>query len=493
MIQKTDLRAGEQRERPAAGERPESAAVPEASEKAAAPEAPEKAAVKKRPESVASALLKFSAPLVLSGILQQLYSWADAFIVGNVDGELALAAVGSTTTIINFYIMALTGFTLGLSILFAQKFGSRKLEEMPQILSTFALLLGGVFLALAAAGFCWTPELLALMRTTEDTILLAQDYLQIIFLGVPFLAVYNVYAAGLRGLGDSRAPFWAVLISSVVNVGLDIFLVAVLDWNVTGAAVATVFSQIAMTVFLVGYGTWKYPALRFALGRHMIDRAALRQGLRMGFPPMIQSSISAFGGLILQNFMNGFGSQTVAAITTAYRVDTIVILPMTNLGAGISTLVAQSYGAGETRKIRKIFAVGTLMMVAVSILLTCLVIPMGGHLIALFGVGAEVVEIGRRFFRGLAVFYVVLGLATAIRGYLEGLGDVLYSSIAGILSLISRIAASYTMAAVFGNMIIAYGEAFSWGVLLLLYIGRLLWRGRNGKDRKQMEEYVCRQ
>ena len=170
MIQKTDPRAGEQRERPAAGERPESAAVPEASEKAAAPEAPEKAAVKKRPESVASALLKFSAPLVLSGILQQLYSWADAFIVGNVDGELALAAVGSTTTIINFYIMALTGFTLGLSILFAQKFGSRKLEEMPQILSTFALLLGGVFLALAAAGFCWTPELLALMRTTEDTI-----------------------------------------------------------------------------------------------------------------------------------------------------------------------------------------------------------------------------------------------------------------------------------------------------------------------------------
>ena len=131
----------------------------------------------------------------------------DAFVVGNVDGELALAAVGSTGSIINFYLLALTGFTLGLAILFAQKFGSGRTEEMSGILSTFSVLLGAVFLLLAAVGVILTPQMLRLMNTTPDTFELAADYLRIIFLGVPFLAIYNVYSAALRGLGDSRAPF----------------------------------------------------------------------------------------------------------------------------------------------------------------------------------------------------------------------------------------------------------------------------------------------
>ena len=385
-------------------------------------------------DSIALSLISFSIPLILSGILQQLYNWVDAFVVGNVDGELALAAVGSTGSIINFYLLALTGFTLGVIL---------------------------------------TPQMLRLMNTTPDTFELAADYLRIIFLGVPFLAIYNVYSAALRGLGDSRAPFLSILLSSAVNVILDIWLVAVLDWNVSGAAIATVVSQIAMTVFLVIYAVLKYPLLRFGFGKNLIRKTALREGVRLGFPPMIQSSVNAFGNLILQNFMNGFGSQTVAAITTAYRVDTIVILPMTNLGSGISTLVAQSCGAGDEKRARKTFLVGTGMMVVVSLLLTCMVIPMGGPLISLFGASAQVVEIGRNFFRGLAVFYVVLGLSTAARSFLEGTGDVLYSSFAGILSLIVRIIASYAFAHVFGNMIIAYAEAFAWGVMLLLYLARL--------------------
>ena len=424
-------------------------------------------------DSIALSLLSFSIPLILSGILQQLYNWVDAFVVGNVNGELALAAVGSTSSIINFYLLVLTGFNLGLAILFAQKFGSGKTRDLSEILSTFSILLGLVFFLLAAVGIALTPQLLRMMNTTPDTFEMAEDYLRIIFLGIPFLAVYNVYSAALRGLGDSRAPFFSILLSSAVNVILDIWLVAVLNWSVAGAAVATVASQIAMTLFLVIYSIVKHPMLHFGFRKRLISPTALREGIRLGFPPMIQSSVNAFGNLILQNFMNGFGSQTVAAITTAYRVDTIVILPMTNLGSGISTLVAQSCGAGDEKRARKTFLVGTGMMAAVSLLLTCLVIPMGGFLISIFGASAEVVEIGRNFFRGLAVFYIVLGLATAVRSFLEGTGDVLYSSIAGILSLIVRIIASYAFAHVFGNMIIAYAEAFSWGVLLLLYLARL--------------------
>lgn len=230
-----------------------------------------------------------------------------------------------------------------------------------------------------------------------------------------------------------------------------------------------------MTAFLVVYSIKKQPLLRFRFSRKALDRKALAQGVRLGIPPMIQSSVSAFGSLLLQNFMNGFGTQTVAAITTAYRVDTIILLPIINLGSGISTIVAQSYGSGERQRTRSILSVGTVLMAIVSLGMTALVIPTGGYLIAMFGVGREATEIGRDFFLHIACFYVAFGLATAVRGFLEGLGDVLYSSVAGIVSLAVRIAASYGLAVYFGSRIIAYAEAFSWGVLLILYVTRMVW------------------
>ena len=428
--------------------------------------------------ATARTLAAFSLPLILSGVLQQLYNWADAFIVGNVEGELALAAIGATGTISNFCLLAITGFTVGLSIFFAQTYGRGEEALLPRILSTFTLLLGAVFLLLGLGGAAASGRLLRLLHTTADTLSLAEDYLAVIFLGIPFMAVYNVYAAALRGIGDSRAPFLAIVVSSVVNVGLDLLFVAGLGWSVTGAAAATVFSQVAMALFLVAYGSWKYPQLRFRPGKGMVDRAVLIRGLRLGVPPMIQSSVNACGGLLLQNFMNGFGTQTVAAITTAYRVDSIILLPIINLGSGISTLAAQHYGAGEEDQAWTIFGVGSLLMTAVSLGLTALVIAIGGRTIALFGVGEGAVAIGQRFFEGIAPFYLVYGLAMAARGYLEGLGDLVYTSLWGMGALAVRIAASYAGAPLWGNQIIAYAEAFSWGVLLALYLGRAAWKRR---------------
>lgn len=443
-------------------------------------------------KGIAYVLIKFSLPLILSGVLQQLYNWADAFIVGNVEGELALAAVGATSTVTNFYLMAITGFTLGLSILFGQKFGSGETKYIPKILSSFSVILGIVFTLLAVLGIGIVSPILRLLHTTQDTLQLAEDYLQIIFLGVPFLAVYNVYSAALRGIGDSRAPFFAVLVSSVVNVVLDVIFVAWFHWGVGGAAIATVISQVAMTVFIILYTIKKHPILRYHWNKKILDRQVLAQGMRFGFPPMIQSSVSAFGSLLLQNFMNGFGTQTVAAITTAYRVDSIALLPIINLGSGISTLVAQSHGAGEEKRAKKIFIVGTAVMLVVSLLLTLLVVPTGGRLIALFGAGEEAVAIGNSFFQRIACFYFIYGLATAVRGYLEGLGDVVYSSIIGIVSLAFRIFASYAFASLCGNMIIAYAEAFSWGILLALYFIRMLWkRNRTKYEIPEKQERKC--
>lgn len=430
---------------------------------------------------IARLLIKFSLPLIGSGILQQLYSWADAFIVGNIEGEAALAAVGATTAVVNFYVTAITGFTLGLSILFAQKFGQSATGELAKILSTFSAVLGGVFLLLAGVGMWTAGPLLRFLQTTPDTLHLAEDYLQAVSPGLPFLAVYNVYGAALRGIGDSRAPFYAVCISSAVNILLDILFVAALGWGVTGAAVATVVSQAAMAAFLWIYAAKKYSILRLRPGEGLVDRAALAQGCRLGIPPMVQASVSSAGSLVLQNFMNGFGTQTVAAVTTAYRVDSVVMVPILNLGSGVSTLVAQSCGAGEESRGRKIGMVGAVLMAGVSLALTGCVILAGEGLIAMFGAGEEAIRIGGEFFRTIAGFYLVYGIATVLRSYLEGMGDVLYSSVAGIASLALRILASYAMAALLGNLVIAYAEGLSWVALLALYAARMAWKKRRGR------------
>jgi len=176
----------------------------------------------------------------------------------------------------------------------------------------------------------------------------------------------------------------------------------------------------------------------------------------------------------------------VAAITTAYRIDSIFMVPIINLGSGISTLVAQDYGSGQLKKAKRSFIVGTGIMIIVSLLLTAFVIPTGGRLISIFGAGQETVAIGDNFFRTIASFYLIFGLAAAVRSYLEGIGDITYSCFARIASLISRIIASFAMVSIFSNMVIAYAEAFSWIVLLVLYIIRMIWMERKLKE-KQLE------
>lgn len=422
-----------------------------------------------RETSLAEQLVRFSIPLILSGLLQQLFNWADAFIVGNVVGENALAAVGSTFYATNLFIMAITGFTSGVSILSARMFGQGNLQDQKKVLVTFLTVLGVVFLALSAAGVCLTGPMLTLLNTPADIFKMAGEYLRVVMVGVPFVAVYNVYAAVLRGIGDSRSPFLAVMVSVIGNVLLDLLLVGVFGLGVAGAAWATVVSQVLMALFLVGYSGTAHECLHFIPGPVLFDRDILKEGCALALPITIQSVISSAGGLILQNFMNGFGTQTVAAITTAYRVDSVILLPLINLGTGISTLTAQSMGAGERRRAQRFLAAGIGLMAAVSLCLTAVVIALGGKLIALFGVTAESTMIGICFFNAIAWFYIINGWAMAMRGYLEGTGDVVFSGVVGILALGVRIVLSYALLGIFDRMVIAYAEAFSWCFMLLLY------------------------
>ena len=436
--------------------------------------------------SIAQALITFSIPLSLSGLLQQLYSWADAFIVGNIEGESALAAIGATTVIVNLFTMAINGFTSGVSILAGQRFGAGEREIQKKILFSFVLILGVVSLVLCGTGITFMDHFLVLLKTPEDIYELSKGYIQIIMLGVPFMAVYNVYSAVLRGIGDSKAPFYSVMVSSAANVVLDILFVGSFGWHVEGAAAATILSQIMMTVFIVVYSMKKYEIMRFRPDKSMFDKNVVKDGTALALPITIQWVISSLGSLALQNFMNSFGTVTVAAISTAYRVDSVIMLPVVNHGTGIATVTSQNVGAGDEKRAKRCLYVGTGIMAVTSIVLTLFVTTFGGSLIGLFGVTEECKAIGAEFFRCIAMFYIVFGTSVAVRGYLQGNGEVLLTGIIGILCMVVRIALSYLLRPIFRNMVIAYAEAFAWCFQLIMYLGQLAFfvRSRKKEGRK---------
>lgn len=433
--------------------------------------------------NIVKVLLLFTIPLVLSGLFQQLFNWVDAFIVGNVEGELPLASIGATTAVYNLCITAIIGFTSGLSVLSAQQHGRREYWKMQETLFSFMAILGGIFLLVTLVGIAFTTSIVDILDTPERLTVIASQYLKIMLIGVPFLTIYNVYTGVLRGAGDSKAPFVSIIISSLANVVLDIFFVAVLRQGAAGAAVATVISQIAMTLYIIFYTEKTYPYLKYRLEKKIFEKSNLAKGTQFGVPPTIQASISSVGNIVLQRFMNGFGEQTIAAITTAYRVDSVIFLPIVNFGSGVATVVAQNIGAENEARAKKTLKIGLIMIAIISLCISVFIFFFGENLLALFGLSSGSVAIGKTFFRKLAPFYLIYGFSMVIRGYVEGCGDMVFSSVAGVSSLIVRIAASYLFVHVFASSIIAIAEGFSWIILLAIYITRY-WKTESRKSRK---------
>jgi len=270
--------------------------------------------------------------------------------------------------------------------------------------------------------------------------------------------------------------FYAVLISSALNVILDILFVLVMSMGVIGAASATVISQAAMTVFIVIYGLVKYPDLMLKRRQKMFQRDILQEGASFGMPPMVQNSVISVGNLALQNFMNNFGAATVLAVTTGYRIDCIMILPIINMGAAISSLVARSKGEENPEKIRSYLKNGLFLMIGISILLGATMFFFGAAFISFFGITGEALAIGERFFKDLAAFYILFGVATVLRSVLEGIGDITYCSIVGIITLCFRIAFSYILEPFIANRAIAFAEAVSWLAFLIMVAVRVCYK-----------------
>lgn len=421
--------------------------------------------------NVFKALLYFTIPLILSGFLQQLYNIADSIIVGNFISEEALAAVGVSSPVLNIFIFITMGMVSGYTILLSQYYGAKENDKVLKLSSTIFSFIMIFVCIITLLGFVFIDKILILLNTPKEIAMNAHDYLSIIFLGIPFLVLYNLFSAMLRGIGDSKTPLHSIVLSTSINIVLDLLLIKVFNMGIRGAAIATVIAQIISSLYLYIYINKNHSMLKIAIKKELMDLALLLESLKLSLPLVIQSTVGTFGMLFLQKIMNSFGLDVVTAITTAYKIDTLTILPLINISSAISIFVAQNVGANNMERAKEGLKKGIIITLIISIAVTSIVVLGGWHFMKAFGVSDKVADIGQRFFYFLAVFYPILGIEHAYYAFLQGNKDVIFTSISTMSSLVLRVLISYAFAYKIGSDVIAISEISAWVfAALLLFI-----------------------
>lgn len=370
-------------------------------------------------------VLIFSIPLLLSNLLQQLYSAVDLIIVGNFAGENEMAAIGSTAAITNMIINFFLGLAVGCSVVVAQYFGSYDYENLQKTVhSTYAIAIGGG-LVLMVAGYFASPLCLGLMQTPPEILGDAVTYMRIIFAGsIPLLA-YNMGAGILRSVGDSKRPFYFLIVSTFTNLVLDIIFVYFFHWGVAGAGWATVISQIISTLLvtfsLVGADTIYHLNLR----KIQFHSRTCLEIIRIGFPAGIQGTLIAFSNVLIQSMVNSFGPVAIGGVAAASRLDGIVFSVLNSFSLASTTFAGQNYGAGLRSRLKRgakeISALTFICTFAIGMLVFLARYP----LVELFTSSAEVVRVGTRMMAFLTPFYWILGLVYTLSGYIRGVGESL--------------------------------------------------------------------
>lgn len=389
-------------------------------------------------------ILLFALPLIVGNIFQQFYSMADTVIVGRTIGVNALAAVGCTGSVSFFILGFVMGFTSGLSILIAQRFGAGDEEGIrcsfaAGIMLSVALTIVMTFLAVALI-----RPAMELLQTPEEILDDAVSYIRIIFWGIGASVLFNLGSNTMRALGDSRTPLYFLIFACCVNIVLDIVLIAVVGMGVAGAGVATIFSQLLSGICCFVYIWKKMPVLRINRHHFHLAKKQLGDHLRVAFPMAFQMSIIAIGALILQFALNGLGAVSVAAYTAAQKIDSIATMPLNSLGQAMTTYTAQNYGAGKYERIKKGVFQCILISLTVSILMGLMNIFAGSNLSAIFvGSGEQdVIALSKTYLVINGSCYWVLGLLFIYRFTLQGLGNGWVPTVAGIMELIMRATAA---------------------------------------------------
>ena len=388
-------------------------------------------------------IMTFALPIMGGLVLQQLYNTVDSVVVGRYLGEASLSAVGTCAALTMFVVSFATGLCNGSGVLFAQLFGAKRYDDLRRSLSTGLLFLSGlsILIALLAVGF--SGPLFRLLRVPEEVKPDALRYFRIYCIGLLFQFVYNVVSAALRAVGDSQATLWFLLISSVLNILLDVLFVIALHWGVAGTAIATVICQGICAVVSVAYMMKKYSWYRFGKGQFVFEGEKARLILKLGVPTMIQMCIVSGGNVLIQYVVNDLGTSAIAANTAAGRIEGYLFVPAQGLNNGIATFSGQNIGAGLPDRVRSGRVKARKILIPVALALALILFVFARQLIGLFGVEGDALTLGIAHLKFIAPFFVLFCLYMSNAGALTGTGDVKMASAITLSVLGVRVACTY--------------------------------------------------
>lgn len=416
-------------------------------------------------------ILVFAVPLLVGNVVQQLYQVTDAFIVGRTLGVDALAAVGSTGSLLFLLLGFAWGMTSGFAIPTAQAFGAGDAGAVRRSVATGAVLTGAASVVLTAVALLATGPALALLQTPPELVPQARTFATVSFAGAVTTMFFNFLAAIVRAIGDSRTPLVFLAICCGLNILLVVVLVRGAGLGVGGAALATVASQAVSVALCLWFISRRVPVLHVRRADLRLARADVVRHLRLGLPMGFQASIIAIGALAVQLRLNELGSDAVAAYTTAARVDGLAVALLASLGLAVSTFAAQNLGGGRPDRIRRGVLQGVVMAVAGALVLGVVLVTAGSHIVGLFvGPGEErVVAMAAQFLTVNGALYSVLGVLFVLRGALQGLGQAAVPTVSGVIELVMRVGAALVLGAAFGYAGVVWGNPLAWiGAVLLL-------------------------
>lgn len=414
--------------------------------------------------NVFNIILGFAIPLLLGMLFQQFYSMVDTIIVGKYLGVSALASVGSTGSI-NFMIIGFCmGVCNGFAIPVAQKFGAGNFKKLRKYVfnSGFLAIVFSVVMTLIVCVFC--RQILIAMRTPEDIIQGAYSYIYVIFLGIPATYLYNLLSGIIRSLGDSKTPLFFLIISSIINIILDLFLIIYMHMGVTGAAWATVIAQAVSGILCLIYMRKKYSVLKFESDELKIDGYCIRRLCYMGVPMGLQYSITAIGSVILQAAVNGLGSIIVAAVTAAGKISMFLCCPFDALGSTMATYTGQNIGAGKLERISEGIKKSMIIGSVYSIVALMISVFFGKSLALLF-VNENEIEILAKVSENLiiiAAFYIPLCIVNVVRFTIQGMGYSTFAILAGVCEMIARALCGFILVPIFGYVAVCLASPIAW-------------------------------
>lgn len=373
--------------------------------------------------SITKHLINFSLPLLLGNLFQQLYNMVDTWVVGNYVSNEAFSAVGTVGPVINTLIGFFLGLSSGAGVVISQYYGAGREEKVRQAVHTalmLTLVLGVVF---TAAGIAMTPLMLQLMKTPAEVAPEQAAYLRIYFAGVMGLLLYNMGSGILRAVGDSRRPFYFLVVSAVLNTVLDLLFVIKFHMGVEGVAYATIIAQAVSALLTLWVLMRAEGGIRLELRALRLTWSVLRQIVAVGIPAALQMAITAFSNVFVQSYINYFGPDCMSGWTTYTKVDQLVILPVQSISMANTTFVGQNLGVGDTPRAKKGVRISLWLSVAVTAVLLIPVLLFAPDLTAFFNSKAEVVSYGALLLRLLSPFYFFFCINQIYAGALRGAGN----------------------------------------------------------------------